>query len=164
PTLQRGNSTRPGCQPPRPHRHLIINQFRGVTMFSRMRSLGLAAVVSALVATPALAGPQWISMELPANPSEQATRGAFLRVPACPALASSVIPLRGPHPLTPAPSGRGGTTVVVSFPSPEGRGDERGEDSKGEVETRVSITNADLTSAVRRVCVRATLVQSFFHL
>ena len=49
-------------------------------MFSRMRSLGLAAVVSALVATPALAGPPWISIELPANPYDQATRGAFLLV------------------------------------------------------------------------------------
>ena len=49
-------------------------------MFSRIRSLGLAALVSALVATPALAGPPWISIELPANPYDQATRGAFLLV------------------------------------------------------------------------------------
>src|SRR5437660_10128995 len=49
-------------------------------MFSRIRSLGLAALVSALVATPALAGPPWISIELPANPYDQATRGAFLPV------------------------------------------------------------------------------------
>ena len=49
-------------------------------MFSRIRSLGLAALVSALVATPALAGPPWISIELPANPYDEATRGAFLVV------------------------------------------------------------------------------------
>src|SRR5256885_15211388 len=49
-------------------------------MLSRIRSLGLAALVSALVATPALAGPPWISIELPANPYDQATRGAFLLV------------------------------------------------------------------------------------
>src|SRR5205814_7654093 len=52
----------------------------GAPMFSRMRSLGLAAVVSVLVATPGLAGPPWISIELPANPYDQATRSAFLLV------------------------------------------------------------------------------------
>src|SRR5256885_6239612 len=67
-------------KPPRPHRHLIINQFRGVTMYPRLRPLGLAAVVSVLFATPGLAGPPWISIELPANPYDQATRGAFLLV------------------------------------------------------------------------------------
>ncbi len=40
------------------------------------------------------------------------------------------VPL-GPHPLSPSPSGRGGTTLVQSFPSPEGRGDQRGEDRCG---------------------------------
>src|SRR2546429_9349417 len=49
-------------------------------MFSRIRSLGLARLGRATVATPALAGPQWISIELPANPYDQATRGAFLLV------------------------------------------------------------------------------------
>ena len=49
-------------------------------MFSRMRSFGVAAVLSALLAAPALAGPPWISIELPANPYDQATRGAFLLV------------------------------------------------------------------------------------
>src|SRR5437016_5807800 len=33
-----------------------------------------------------------------------------------------------PHPMSPSPFGRGGTTLVLRFPSPEGRGDERGED------------------------------------
>src|SRR5207249_6556491 len=67
--------------PPWPSaQHLTCNQVRGVAMFSRIRSLGLAALVSALVATPALAGPPWISIELPANPYDQATRGAFLLV------------------------------------------------------------------------------------
>src|SRR5438128_12516373 len=49
-------------------------------MFSRMRSFGVATLVSALLAAPALAGPPWISIELPANPYDQATRGAFLLV------------------------------------------------------------------------------------
>src|SRR5437588_626712 len=138
-------------KPPRPHRHLIINQFRGVTMFSRMRSLGLAAVVSALVATPALAGPPWISIELPANPYDQATRGAFLLVHAfhhgepigylvtgtaegiVGGERRSIIPLGGPHPFMPgplrvltpfipSPSGRGETYYHRRAPSPEGRG------------------------------------------
>ena len=49
-------------------------------MFSRLRSFGVATVLSALLAAPALAGPPWISIELPANPYDQATRGAFLLV------------------------------------------------------------------------------------
>jgi len=49
-------------------------------MFSRMRSFGVATVLSVLLAAPALAGPPWISIELPANPYDQATRGAFLLV------------------------------------------------------------------------------------
>ena len=49
-------------------------------MFSRIRSLGLATAFSLLVAAPALAGPPWISIELPANPYDQATRDAFLLV------------------------------------------------------------------------------------
>ncbi|MEP7327062.1 MAG: hypothetical protein ABI836_14015 [Gemmatimonadota bacterium] len=40
-----------------------------------------AAVASGLVAaTPALAGPPWISLEMPANPHEASTRGAFFLV------------------------------------------------------------------------------------
>ena len=49
-------------------------------MFSRMRSFGVATVLSVLLAAHALAGPPWISIELPANPYDQATRGAFLLV------------------------------------------------------------------------------------
>ena len=50
-------------------------------MFSRIRSLGLAATCAALFASPALAkGPPWISIELPANPYDQTMRGAFLLV------------------------------------------------------------------------------------
>ena len=50
-------------------------------MFSRIRSLGLAAACAALFAAPALAkGPPWISIELPANPYDQTMRGAFLLV------------------------------------------------------------------------------------
>src|SRR5437899_4987910 len=50
-------------------------------MFSRIRSLGLAAACAALFAAPALAkGPPWISIELPANRYDQTMRGAFLLV------------------------------------------------------------------------------------
>src|SRR2546430_17585756 len=49
-------------------------------MFARIRSLGLAAGCAALFASPALAGPPWISIELPANPYDQTMRGAFLLV------------------------------------------------------------------------------------
>ena len=50
-------------------------------MLTRMRSLGLAAGCAALLVSPALAkGPPWISIELPANPYDQTTRGAFLLV------------------------------------------------------------------------------------
>src|SRR5207245_3417023 len=38
------------------------------------------AAFTVLAATPALAGPPWISIELPANPFDAATRGAFLVV------------------------------------------------------------------------------------
>jgi hypothetical protein len=49
-------------------------------MFPRsLRTLSLVAGLSAL-ATPAFAGPPWISAEFPANPHEAATRGAFLLV------------------------------------------------------------------------------------
>lgn len=52
-------------------------------MLHRLRAPGLAAVFSILTATPALAvwpGPPWISIEIPANPYDAATRGAFLVV------------------------------------------------------------------------------------
>jgi hypothetical protein len=44
-----------------------------------LRSLVLAAALSTL-ATPAFAGPPWISAEFPANPHETSTRGAFMLV------------------------------------------------------------------------------------
>jgi hypothetical protein len=49
-------------------------------MKTRIRSLALAALAIALTTTPALAGPPWISIELPADPYDAATRGAFLVV------------------------------------------------------------------------------------
>ncbi len=48
-------------------------------MFS-MRSLTLVGLLSAALAAPAVAGPPWISIELPANPYDRDTRGAFLLV------------------------------------------------------------------------------------
>src|SRR6266702_2236544 len=45
-------------------------------------------------------------------------------------------PSRGPHPLSPSPPmSRGGTTDGFRFPSPRGRGDQRGEDQQGERRT-----------------------------
>jgi hypothetical protein len=40
----------------------------------------LVTVVGLSLAAPVLAGPPWISIELPANPYDKATRGAFLVV------------------------------------------------------------------------------------
>lgn len=45
-----------------------------------MRIKALAVALALSVATPALAGPPWISIELPANPYDRASRGAFLLV------------------------------------------------------------------------------------
>ena len=44
------------------------------------RALALTAIAAAAFAAPALAGPPWISIELPANPYDAASRGAFLLV------------------------------------------------------------------------------------
>ena len=44
------------------------------------RRFALAALLVAALPAAALAGPPWISIELPANPWEPATRGAFLVV------------------------------------------------------------------------------------
>jgi len=44
------------------------------------RALALAAIAAIGLAAPALAGPPWISIELPANPHDASTRGAFLLV------------------------------------------------------------------------------------
>lgn len=47
---------------------------------SSIRSIVLATLLSAALAAPAVAGPPWISIELPANPFDRDTRGAFLLV------------------------------------------------------------------------------------
>jgi len=49
-------------------------------MSARLRSLGLAAVLSAALATPALAKPPWISIEYPVNPYDASLHGAYLVV------------------------------------------------------------------------------------
>jgi hypothetical protein len=48
-------------------------------MHRSLRTLALVTALSAL-ATPAFAGPPWISAEFPANPHDATTRGAFLLV------------------------------------------------------------------------------------
>jgi hypothetical protein len=58
----------------------MSNQREEVAVKTRIRSLALAALATTLVAVPALAGPPWISIELPADPYDAATRGAFLVV------------------------------------------------------------------------------------
>lgn len=45
-----------------------------------MRIRALAVALALTVATPALAGPPWLSIELPANPYDRASRGAYLLV------------------------------------------------------------------------------------
>src|SRR2546425_8037566 len=61
--------------------HLSGNLYPEVAMQTRIRSLALAALATALFAAPGLAkGPPWISIELPVNPYDQSMRGAFLLV------------------------------------------------------------------------------------
>lgn len=45
-----------------------------------LRTLAAAAFLTLGFTLPALAGPPWISIELPANPLDRTTRGAFLLV------------------------------------------------------------------------------------
>jgi hypothetical protein len=45
-----------------------------------MRTRMIAVALALVAATPALAGPPWISIELPANPYDAASRSAFLLV------------------------------------------------------------------------------------
>lgn len=45
-----------------------------------LQRFAVAALLSAVVSSPAVAGPPWISIELPANPYDPSTRGAFLVV------------------------------------------------------------------------------------
>ena len=47
---------------------------------SRLAAIAAALTLSVVVASPAFAGPPWISAEFPANPHEAASRGAFLLV------------------------------------------------------------------------------------
>jgi hypothetical protein len=56
----------------------MSDQPEEVAMKTRIRSLALAVLATALVAAPAVAGPPWISIEFPADPYDAATRGAFL--------------------------------------------------------------------------------------
>ncbi|HXM37902.1 MAG TPA: hypothetical protein VN908_04485 [Gemmatimonadales bacterium] len=49
-------------------------------MFAKMRTLSIAALLTAAIAAPALAGPPWISIEYPVNPHDQSMRGAMLLV------------------------------------------------------------------------------------
>ena len=49
-------------------------------MQSMFRSFSLAAAAVALMATPAVAGPPWIGIEIPANPLHPSSRGALLLV------------------------------------------------------------------------------------
>jgi hypothetical protein len=49
-------------------------------MLTRLKVLALSGLLSTALAAPAVAGPPWISIELPANPYDQATRGAYLVV------------------------------------------------------------------------------------
>ena len=55
----------------------------------------LAAAMSLLAAVPALAGPPWISIEVPPNPYDRATRGAFLVVHAFHHGNAMEFPVRG---------------------------------------------------------------------
>src|SRR6266566_6848047 len=69
-------------KPPDAERYLNGNRPLEVAMQTRIRNLALAALAGVLLATPAvgLAGPPWISIELPANPYDRSTRAAFLLV------------------------------------------------------------------------------------
>lgn len=55
----------------------------------------LLAVSLSLLATPALAGPPWVSIEYPANPHHPSTRGAALMVRAYHHSTSIDVPVRG---------------------------------------------------------------------
>ena len=49
-------------------------------MLTRIRALSLATLLSAALASPALAKPPWLSIEYPVNPYDASLRGAFLVV------------------------------------------------------------------------------------
>lgn len=52
----------------------------GTQRTNHRRAAGLAAALLLILATTALAGPPWLSIELPANPYDQLTRGAIALV------------------------------------------------------------------------------------
>ena len=64
-------------------------------MFAKMRSLSVAALLTAAIAAPALAGPPWISIEYPVNPHDQSMRGAMLLVHVFHHAAPITYPLEG---------------------------------------------------------------------
>ena len=47
---------------------------------SPLRQFGLAALLTMLVSSVAIAGPPWIAIEYPVNPHDAGTRGALLTV------------------------------------------------------------------------------------
>lgn len=49
-------------------------------MHSHARLLMIAGALALVAATPAIASPPWISIEVPPNPFDQASRGAFVVV------------------------------------------------------------------------------------
>jgi len=49
-------------------------------MLRRITALAAPLVLAALVTSPALAGPPWLSIELPANPLNATTRGMYLLI------------------------------------------------------------------------------------
>lgn len=59
------------------------------------RILVLAAAFTTVLATSAQAGPPWISIEYPANPHHESTRGASMLVRAYHHSASINVPMRG---------------------------------------------------------------------
>lgn len=60
-----------------------------------MTRILICTLLCGLLATPALAGPPWISIEYPANPHHPSTRGAALLVRAYHHSTSIAVPVRG---------------------------------------------------------------------
>lgn len=60
-----------------------------------MHRATLTAAFALLLATPALAGPPWVSIEVPANPHHPSTRGAALMVRAYHHSTSIAVPVHG---------------------------------------------------------------------
>ena len=104
-------------------------------MSNRCSSLfraGLALALGLVLATPLLAGPPWISIEIPANPHDRATRGALLVVHAYHHGENVAYPLTGraeglvdgkrvSRPLSIARTGAAGVYAVASPDLADGR-------------------------------------------